>query len=160
MLLTLTLPHRLLNLSSSSSPRLALLLFLFFSSLMGRAWALFWGKRMHVTRSSHLEMHDWLQTCHMETDAFRVHKKTPTDICDRLITTDYNHTITEWSNYRIFVLFWDYWSYIVQRAKLSYKYDNYRTPGNTVSVCWNSGQFSMNSALTSFFLFFSVMVSV
>ena len=29
--------------------------------------------------------------------------------------------------------FGDYWSYIVHRAKLSYKYDNYHTPGNTAN---------------------------
>ena len=34
-------------------------------------------------------------------------------------------------NYRTFGCFWNYWSYIVQRVKLSYKYDNYRTSGNT-----------------------------
>ena len=143
MLLTSTLPHRLLNLSSFTSPRLALLLLLFFflfsfphswgghRGLFSQLWPLFWGKCISITRSSHLEKHDWLETYHMETDAFRVHKKTPKDSCERLITTDYNHTFTEWSNYHIFGLFWDYWSYIVQRAKLSYKYDNYHTPGNT-----------------------------
>lgn len=42
---------------------------------------------MHVTRSSHLEKHDWLETCHMETDAFRVHKKNSNG---QLRQADYN----------------------------------------------------------------------
>ena len=87
---------------------------------------------MHATRSSHRKARLPWNLSHGNGNAFRVHKKNPTDSCKRLITTDYNHTFTEWSNYRIFGLFWDNWSYIVHRAKLSYKYDNYRTPGNTV----------------------------
>ena len=40
-------------------------------------------------------------------------------------------------NYRTFGHFWNYWSYIVQRVKLSYKYDNYRTAGNAVKQAPN-----------------------
>ncbi len=44
-------------------------------------------------------------------------------------------------NYRTLWDFFHYWSYIVQRSKLSYKYDNYRTSGNTDPIpdwSWSS----------------------
>ena len=150
MLLTSTLPRRLLNLSSSSSPwpALRLLLFFFFSlphswagssGLFSQSWPLFWGKRMHVTRSSHLEKHDWLETFTWKQMPSGSQKTSD----GQLWQVDYNrlqphiHIIVKLS-----YIFWDYWSYIVHRAKLSYKYDNYCTPGNSD----RSGQLKQKAA--------------
>ena len=131
MLLTLTLPHRLLNLSSSSSssPRLALLLLLFFffphswggrTGLFSQSWLLFWGKCMHVTRSSHLEKHDWLETCHMETDAFRVHKK-----LRRMVATGWLQPITTTHSRNDQIIVYLAFLGIVDRT--SYRGQNYST---------------------------------
>jgi len=56
-----------------------------------------------------------------------------TEKSDRqLRQADYNHTFTEWSNYRIFGLFLGLLIVHRTQGKIIYKYDNYRTPGNTV----------------------------
>ena len=64
---------------------------------------------------------DWLETCHMEMEMPSWFTKKS----DRLITTYYNHTFTEWSNYRIFGFFG-----IIDRT--SYTVKNYRT--NTIII--------------------------
>jgi len=44
---------------------------------------------------THIEKHNWLGTCHMEIEIHSEFTK-KSDSCDRLITTNYNHTFTKW----------------------------------------------------------------
>jgi len=66
-------------------------------------------------------------------------QKNPTESCDRLITTDYNHTFTEWSKYIYIYIYLAFFG-IIDRT--SYTGQNYRA--NTIIIvhlatlplCW------------------------
>ena len=78
----------------------------------------FWGKRMHVT---HIEKHDWLETCHMEMEmpsGFTKKSNRQLRQADYKRLQPHIHRMVKLS---YIWPFWDYWSYIVHRAKLSLK---------------------------------------
>lgn len=77
---------------------------------------------MDVTRSSHLEKHDWLETCHMETDAFRVHKKSGKQLRPA------DNSFTRSGNGQIIV----YLGFFGIIDRTSYRGQNYRT--NTIII--------------------------
>ena len=57
-----------------------------------------------MSHIAHIEKHDWLET-HMDMEVTSGFTKKS----DRqLRQADYNHKFTDWSNYLIFGLFWDF----------------------------------------------------
>ncbi|MEQ2223397.1 hypothetical protein ILYODFUR_036390 [Ilyodon furcidens] len=106
-----------MDLSTAAAPQSRALLLLLFLNHGRAQWtiqpimAVVLRPTHHVTRRSHLEKQDWLEFPAFVCFRIRTQmpsgftKKTPTDFGDWLMTTDYNHTFTEWSNYRTFGLF-------------------------------------------------------